>query len=420
MTLYRVAMTLAFPALLIHAIMQALRGVIPWRGVAERLGRVQATADAAIWLHGASLGELTSARPVLDRLRQALPARPVIVTCNTGTARAMAVGWHLPGVTAALAPFDLGWCLAAFQARVRPDALILVESELWPARIAMMQPKPVILVGARLSERSARRWAGIAGGLLGHMLAQVTLLSAQDAASEARFVTLGLPPSRVAPRLMLKAALPVVQRDLPFANPHRREETLLAASTHEGDESPILDAFFMARAAGTFRHLILAPRHPHRASVIAKAVRARGLTIARRSAGDVPRAATDVHLADTTGEMDHWYRMSGATLIGGTFSDRGGHTPFEPALHGSAILHGPDVRNFAEVYDILDRDGAAALVPDWDALATAVATMTVARQQTLADRARVAISSPGDLDGLTAAIVQVLGGGDGKAGQGRH
>ncbi len=420
MMLYRFAIMFAFPVLLIHAALQALRGAIPWRGVAERLGRVEASADAVIWLHGASLGELTSARPLLDSLCQALPGRRFIVTCNTGTARAMALGWHLPGVSVALAPFDVSWCLAAFQARVRPAALILVESELWPARIAAMRGRPVILVGARLSERSARRWARVAGGLVRQMLAQVTLLSAQDAASEARFVDLGLPPARLAPRLMLKAALPLALRDLPFGNPHARADTLLAASTHEGDEAPILNAFVAARAAGVFRHLILAPRHPHRGGVVAKAIVARGLTLAVRSARAVPDATTDVYLADTTGEMDHWYRMAGATLIGGTFSDRGGHTPFEPAAHGSAILHGPDVRNFAEAFDLLDRSGGAVLVPDWNALAGVLLTMTVARQQALAGRARAALADPGDLDGLTAAIVRALTPDAGQGDPGRH
>ncbi len=399
--LYRTVLGLALPFLLAQALVHALRGVIPWRGVAERLGGGTGGHGPHLWLHGASLGELTSARPVLERL---LADGPVIVTCNTGSARAMVVEWALPGVDVALAPFDLGSALARFRRRWQPSALILIESELWPARMAAMQGKPVVLIGARLSTRAAARWQGWAAGLMRRMLAGVTLLSAQDAGSEARFLALGLSAARLGPRLMLKAHVEAKATVAPFANPFARHQTLLAASTHEGDEVPILDAFLAARAAGGFQHLIIAPRHLHRATAIAADIAARGIPFAQRTRRQVPRPETPVYLADTLGEMHHWYAMAGATIIGGSFGNRGGHTPYEPAACGSAILHGPDVANFTEAFAALDEKGAAIGVAGFDDLAAALIGLDAATQDRLAKHAAIGLMPGTGMAVLVAAV----------------
>jgi 3-deoxy-D-manno-octulosonic-acid transferase len=225
------------------------------------------------------------------------------------------------------------------------------------------------------------------------MLAGVAYLSAQDAASEARLVELGLPEGRLGPRVNLKAAV---------AGPGRagNARVLLAASTHEGEEALVLAAF---QAAGTFDLLILAPRHPARGAEVARMLAARGVTFGQRSRGDaVP--ATGVYLADTVGEMHRWYGMAGVTVIGGSFADRGGHTPFEPAAQGSAILHGPSVHNFAEPFAALDAAGGAVAVADGAALAEALRGMDAARQADLVAAAGAALPAGGDVDGVLVAI----------------
>ncbi|QUS34973.1 3-deoxy-D-manno-octulosonic acid transferase [Falsirhodobacter algicola] len=371
MTLYRLLMLAALPVL---ALLALRRGTL-----AQRMGRGP-WPEGALWLHGASNGEITSARAVIERLSR---AAPVVVTCNNPTARALVQGWALPGVTARLAPFDLPWPLARILRR-RPRALIVVENELWPERILGCAARgvPVFVIGAKMSERSARRWGRI--GLARRILGALTWVSAQDAGGEARLRALGLPADRIGPRLMLKAAVETRADPLPPA-PVPRAETLLAASTHEGEEEAILDAF--ARQS-RFRWLILAPRHPARGAAVAALAEARGMVAAQRSAGAAPGGA--VYVADTMGEMHLWYRMAAATVIGGTFTDRGGHTPYEPAAYGSAILHGPDVANFADVFARLDAEGGAIPVRA-DLLAEALDALSdpgaVARQaERLADR----------------------------------
>ncbi|MFT4149870.1 MAG: glycosyltransferase N-terminal domain-containing protein [Paracoccaceae bacterium] len=412
---YRLIAMPGLPVMVAMTLAGRMRGRLPKGALAERLGLAPAATAGhgpAIWLHGASNGEIASARWLVDGLRAAVPGLRVLITSNTATARAMVADWVLPGVTGALAPFDAGGAAGRVLARWRPAALIVIENELWPGRVeaAGRAGVPVMVVGARMSERSAARWGRLAPGIMRRMLGGIAFLSAQDQGSEARLRTLGLPATAIGPRLALKgqgAADDAVP--LPFAAPVPRDECLLAASTHEGEDAPLLDAFAASRAAGRFRHLILAPRHPRRAAGIAALVRARGFSMAQRSAGEVPGPQTAVHLADTMGEMDHWYRMAGVTVIGGTFVPVGGHTPWEPVRHGSAVVHGPSVFNNADAFAALDGAGGALAVADGAGLAAALIGLDRARQAQLAAAASAALVPAGDAAGLLRAICEKAG-----------
>lgn len=414
MVLYRLFAGLCLPVLIAMTVVARMRGRLPPGALAERLGlgAQPARGGPVLWLHGASNGELASARWIIDGLRAEVPGLRLLVTVNTATARAMVAGWGLPGVTAALAPFDGGGAAARILRRWSPRALIVVENELWPARIAAAERMgvPVLVVGARLSERSADRWARVAPAIMRSMLRGITFLSAQDAASEGRFLRLGLPSSALGPRLTLKGQETArAPEDPPFAAPVPRAVCLLAASTHEGEDAPALDAFIAARDAGRFRHLILAPRHPRRAADIAPLIAARGLSMAQRSAGQVPGPDTAVHLADTMGEMDHWYRMAGVTIVGGTFVPVGGHTPWEPVRHGSAVVHGPSVYNNADAFGALDAAGGAVPVADSAGLTAALLSLDAAAQARVSGAATGALVPAGDGAALIAALRERAG-----------
>lgn len=304
---------------------------------------------ADIWIHAASVGEVNSAALLIAALAQ---DHAVLVTTNseTGLERARQAGWR-----AALAPLDLPGATARFLAAVRPRVAVTVEAELWPVRAQALaaQAIPHVVVGARMSERSARRWSQLPG-LIAPILTQIAALSAQDAGSEERLLALGFPRSALHPRLDLKLLAPA--RITPPAPSVQRDRTVLAASTHPGEDETILDAYLAARARHPDLRLILAPRHPERADQLATAIAARGISFGQRSRGadDAP-----LLLADTMGEMPLWYDRAGICLTGGSLMDHGGHTPWEPAAHGCAILHGPHVSNFAEAYATLDRAGAS-------------------------------------------------------------
>ena len=279
---------------------------------------------------------------------------PLVVTTNSLTGRDLArqIGWPC-----ALAPLDVPQAVGRFLDRVRPRVMVTVENELWPNRSGMTHARGVaqVVLGARMSERSARRWARLPG-LIGPMLARIDALSAQDQGSEARLLQLGLPPDALSARLNLKLLGPA--QVMPGADGPDRARTVLAASTHEGEDALMLDAWAAARAMVPDLRLILAPRHPERGDAVAAMIAARGLDFARRSLGG--DAAAPVLLADTLGEMARWYHAAGICITGGSFADHGGHTPWEPAAWRCAILHGPHVANQAADYADLDAAGAAA------------------------------------------------------------
>ena len=393
--LYRLIIALVWPFLMLARLGRGES----WDDVHERLGGASA-AGPVLWLHGASNGEVGSARWLVARLRQARPGLPVLVTCNTVTARAMVQGWQMPGVTAALAPVDAGFAVARFLRRWQPVVLISLEGEVWPNRFAACAAAgvPIVMLGARMSAGSYRGWRRF-GGLAAAALAGVRYASAQDAASRQRLRDLGLPEAALGPDFDLKAQA-VACLPVPLTLPRpERAGWLLAASTHDGEDAAIVDAF----AASGFEHLILAPRHPARGDAIAALLARRGLSFQRRSTGGNPGGAR-VLLADTMGEMEAWYARCGSCVIGGTLVDKGGHTPWEPARHGCVLLHGPSVWNFAAPFAALDAAGAAIPVTA-QSLGAALAGLDAATQDRLAAAAMAVLQATGDADRLFHAIL---------------
>lgn len=374
------------------------------RAVTARLGlhRPKQNADR-IWLHAASNGELTSARPVIDRL--IADGRHLLITVNTDSALALATGWALDNTCVTLAPVDLPGPTRRVLARWHIRAHITLESDLWPCRI-LGTSGPVLVLGGRLTARSAKGWARFAP-LARQVLGRVSYLSAQDAASADRFTELGLPRSARGPVLDLKALYtPPPGPDRPVATD--RSDTWLAASTHAGEDDIILAAHKTASHTRPALRLILAPRHPNRAAALADLIAAQGLTCARRSLGEDPGAA-QVYLADTFGEMHLWYASAGITFVGGSLTDRGGHTPYEPAAFGSAILHGPDTANFRAAYQRLTEARAAVCVRDATQLARAIDDLdTAEKQRHMAALAQQALHQDTDLDGVMRDILTHL------------
>jgi 3-deoxy-D-manno-octulosonic-acid transferase len=407
LALYRLLVALIAPLLVARFFWRVLRGHEEMQDFAERLGGGDAVPEGAIWLHAASNGELASARPLIEALLAQAPEIDLLVTTNTVSGKALAESWCEPRLSARLAPLDLRVLVARFANRHRPRALVVIENEIWPNRLdlAMQRGLPVFLFGARLSERSAAFWEKL--GLGARITAAITALSAQDAGSEAAFLRLGLPHARLLPRVNLKQSVQMPEPDdlLPWP----RAETVLAASTHEGEEALILQGFQAARARRPGLRLILAPRHPRRAPEIAALVSAAGLHCATRSHHDAPDAP--VYLADTLGEMENWYGSAAICVIGGTFVPKGGHTPFEPARFDCALLHGPDVANFREAFAALDAAGGALALADGAALCEALVALSPGQAEAMARSARATLARLGGGEGpaqLAEALLERL------------
>jgi 3-deoxy-D-manno-octulosonic-acid transferase len=392
---YRLLLILLSPFAALLALRQIMRGKETFADVKERLG---AGLDAApvfpgktLWFHGASNGELTGARSLIEQALARDERQHILVTVNSVSARAMVKKWDLNRVTVRLAPLDFKRTVHHFIACTQPDALISIENELWPHRFTLCAQNnvPVIVVGARMSQETAQAWQKympLLGGVAQATLNSIVALAPQDMPSQDRLVALGLDPAHLLPLMNLKSnvnATHTVPTDASeISTAFDKSKTLLAASTHEGEDDIVLAAFATLHQTHPDLKLILAPRHPARADAIAQAVEAAGLTVARRSAGQAP-LDHPVYLADTLGEMALWYAVSGITLVGGSLKDHGGHTPFEPAQFGTVILHGPYVSNHAAAFAALDAAGGALLVRDADQLAAAVNALIYAPQNAL-------------------------------------
>ncbi len=408
MTVYRILVSLLAPVMLLVLLWRRAIGRETSASLSQRCGFSAAprSGDGPIlWVHGASNGELASARRLIATALERVPALHIVVTANTVTGCAMAAGWGLDRLTAQAAPLDHRLALSRFLGHWRPAGLITLEADIWPNRFALCAARgiPVLMVGARMSAKSARNW-GLVPRLARAVLASIGWLSAQDAGSEARFSALGLPPDRLGPVIDLKAAslegslaalATALANALANTDPHRAT-TFLAASTHDGEDAIVLEGFAAARQKRPDLRLILAPRHPQRAPAIRALLDASGLSYAVRSDGQVPGPDTAVYLADTMGEMAEWYRLAGMTFVGGSLVDIGGHNPFEPASAGSAILHGPHVGNFKSSYQALAAGLAAIELRD--ARALRVALLEVADEAT--QRAMATAAVPVLLDGI--------------------
>jgi len=322
-----------------------------------------------IWLHGASVGEALSLLPLVERLSAS--GRAALMTTGT-VSSARLIAERLPvGAMHQYAPLDAPQFMRRFIAHWRPDLALVAESELWPNMIveASRAETPIILVNARLSERSFARWKRRLPNFIGSLLARVDLALAQSQDDADRFSLLGAPRVECAGNLKFDAPAPPadLQELALLSGRIAGRRVWIAASTHEGEEAIVAEAH--RQLSKRFPELLtmIAPRHPARGAEIAEQLQAQGLTCGLRSRGDEP-GVEPIYICDTMGELGLFYRLAGVVFLGKSLSNDlgggGGQNPIEPAKLASAILHGPYVRNFAEAYALLDSTGGAAVVRD--------------------------------------------------------
>jgi len=348
-------------------------------GLAERLGRIPGAAALAappLWLHCASVGETLSAAPLVARLRARCPQRPLVVSTTSVTGRAVARD-ELHADVATLLPLDALHVVDRVFRRLRPRALLVVETELWPGllRAATRVGAPTAIVSGRVSAAAVERYR-LAGPLLPAALAQVAAFGMQTAEDAARIVALGAPPERVRVTGSLKAARLAVDEAPPPLGGLDGRRVLVAASTQPGEEAFVLQAFAALRRVYRDALLIVAPRRPERFDDVAALLDGAGVRWARRSglATEVP-AEVQVLLLDSVGELARFFGAAWAVFVGGTVAPLGGHNVLEPAAYGRPVAFGPHLDNVAAAAAALcDADAAevvhtpGALAEYWDGL----------------------------------------------------
>lgn len=333
----------------------------------ERFGEaLTPRALGAIWIHAVSVGETRAAQPLVAALRQRWPDAPLLLTQMTPTGRATAEQLY-PDAEVRYLPYDYPQAVRRFLAAYRPRCGVLMETELWPNLIAAADEQriPLVLANARLSDKSLKGYRRI-DGLIRPALGKLSAIAAQSPEDADRLRQLGASRVSVCGSTKYDIEIPPGQMELAarFRQWLGARPVLLCASTREGEEALILDAWQAAGDACGDALLVLAPRHPERWKQVADLAAARGLGLQRRSAAEPVAAATRVWLGDSMGEMFAYLGAADVAFIGGSLLPFGCHNLIEPAQAGVPALFGPSVFNFAQAARDAQAAGAARQVPD--------------------------------------------------------
>ncbi len=345
-----------------------------------KLGRLPLpTGRTRIWIHAVSVGETLSAAPLVKLLRSRRPDAEIFVSTVTLTGQETAAKTLGRAVDALFYfPFDLPWTCARFLERVRPDIVVVLETEIWPNFIAACAARaiPVVVLNARISERSFRGY-GRFGFLFSRVLRSVSAFSAQTEDDARRIVALGAAGASVAVAGNMKFDVAHPREDAsPFgawllAEKARGAAWFVAGSTHEGEDAEVLRAFRAARNVSGSVRLLLAPRHPERFDAVAELCLREGFETVRRTGLDLarPAASPEVILLDTVGELLAAYAAADIAFVGGSLVPKGGHNILEPALYGVPTIVGPHMENFREIAGIFTTGRAVRRVQDGAELA---------------------------------------------------
>lgn len=365
-----------------------------------------------IWVHGASVGEVLAAAALIEELR----ARgfSVLLTSGTATSAAVVAKRFPRDVIHQFIPYDAPRFVARFLDHWRPDLALFIESDLWPnlILIAARRRVPMVLINGRMSPRSYPRWQRFSQ-TIGALLGRFDLCLAQSETDAARFAALGGRDVRMTGNLKLDVpAPPADQARLDrLLGVTRGREVIVAASTHPGEEEIVAAAHRRLAARVPSLLTVIVPRHPARGGMVAEAVGATGLKVALRSQERLPSATTDIYVADTMGELGLFYRLAPIVFMGGSLVPHGGQNPIEAVKLGAAIVHGPHVFNFAEVYHALDQAGGALPVADEAALVGQLDHLLrnpAARHQVLTAAEDVVVELGGALQRTLAALQPYL------------
>lgn len=378
--LYSAALYALVPWALCHLIWRGFRYrpyLHRWR---ERFGfGPHAGGERVIWVHAVSVGEVRTSVRLIEALMERFPGHRVLVTTMTPTGSEQVEQLLSDRVMHCYAPYDLPGAVRRFLSRYRPEYAFIVETEFWPNifHICHQNGIPLFLVNVRLSPKSFKGYS-IAPRFTRRMLACVRMMAVQSDRDAERLMSLGVDPSliRLTGNLKFDIRLP---EGIDVAGRRLRSlwggdrKVWIAASTHEGEEQAVLEAFMDIRHRHPTALLVLVPRHPERFSHVARLCRRAGLRVALRSEqdGELP-VGTDVLVGDTMGELLYLYAASDVAFIGGSLIPHGGQNLVEAMAVGIPAIFGPHMFNFEQSSTIALVHGAACQISGTDQLAPTV------------------------------------------------
>lgn len=407
------------PLLLLHLFWRGLTAPGYRRRIRERFGFGMARlAEASIWVHAVSVGEVQAAAPMIRALLARHPETPLVVTTMTPTGSERVRSLFGDQVVHSYVPYDVASAVRRFFWWARPRLAIIMETELWPNLYHECGRRgvPLVLASARVSARSAERYRYLVG-LIRDTLSHGIVIAAQTEVDAERFRGLGANPARthVTGNIKFDFELPAdtATRGREFRARHAPARPVwIAASTHEGEEERLLEAHREVVATHPGALLILVPRHPERFAGVAALLQRGGFSFVTRSSGHGCRDGTSVFLGDSMGELTTFYAASDVAFVAGSLVPIGGHNLLEPTALGVPVITGPHNENAADIAELLLEAGAARIARDPQDIAREVAAL-LGDPQGRASRAGAGLNAlarnRGSLGRLLALVDPLIG-----------
>jgi len=367
--LYTLAMYLVTPLMVLRLLARGVRSRPYHRRWPERFGFFDAPGfSGSLWIHAVSVGEVNAAEPLIKALRRDYPNAPLVITTVTPTGTARVHQLFGDSVFHVYLPYDLPFAVSRFLRQVRPRLALIVETEIWPNLYFACRNRgiPLMIVNARLSERSMRGYKPLRG-MVRSALRCVRKIAAQSRTDAARYRLLGADPQQIVVTGNMKFDMPIPQGVVTDGAAMRehwgpRRPVWMAASTHEGEELTVLEAHLQVLKRLPDALLLLAPRHPERFRMVEQSVRSLGFTVATHSANGVPLPSHQVFVIDAMGQLMPFFSAAEVAFVGGSLVPIGGHNVLEPAALSTPVLVGPHTFNFEEITRSLLLQGGAERV----------------------------------------------------------
>jgi 3-deoxy-D-manno-octulosonic-acid transferase len=389
-----------------------------WRGIKqpayrahwpERFGFYNLKiSKPVIWLHCVSVGETRAAEPLINALQAAYPQHQILLTHGTPTGREAGEALFADKVIRVYLPYDIPFAVKRFLAHFQPKIGLIMETELWFNLIAACKQKqiPLLLLNARLSEKSAKGYAKL-GKLATEGLQNLSAIAAQTTDDAMRLQSLGVHNISVAGNLKFDVKPPAdsLDKGLQLRKLFGEKPVFLAASTREGEEALILDAIKNLDIL-----TVIVPRHPQRFNDVESLIKSRGLPYLRRTSLSAPIASDiQVILGDSMGELFTYYAACDYTLIGGSLLPYGGQNLIEAASMGKPILLGEYTFNFAEASNNALAAGAAMRVKDAAELSKKIEFL-LQNKSVISSMQQAALKFSTDSQGATALTMRLIAG----------
>ncbi len=336
------------------------------RKLSRQTGYTKRSSAKTIWLHALSVGEVTSAVPLIAGLRRTYPDSEIIVSVTTWTGKIVAESLLKSTADRILnGPLDLLPVVYRFIQCIQPDLFILVETDFWPNVLLLLQRKniPTILVNGRMSQQSMQGYQRVRF-FFNPMFQSFSYLCMQTKHDRDKMENMGLPTAKLQTLGNLKFDTAAGYGNPPLAVPAelfpKERIVFICGSTHAGEERILIDCYCKVRKTHPELFLIIAPRDTTRAAEIQSLAAEYGQTVALRSENS--SFSHDIFILDTIGELIHFYALSHIAFVGGSLVQKNGHNPIEPATMGLPVIFGPNMQDFSEIADALINSGGATKV----------------------------------------------------------